>query len=90
MFEENYKTNEIETKNLEELFKSLNGYSELPAKTIGFMYIIRSVDDQGNFTDNRCKIGETKKNVYEYIDQEFYPKNPYNLKVVGALRGYEW
>ena len=90
MFEENYKTNDIETKNLNELYKSLYEYSELPAKTSGFMYIIRSVDEQGKFTDNRCKIGHTEKNVNEYIERRFDPRNPYKLKIVGVIRGDEW
>jgi len=90
MFEDNYHTKNIETKNLEELYESLYKNSELPGKTHGFMYIIRSVDEQGNFTDNRCKIGETHENVYEYIQRAFDPRNPYKLKVIGVIRGGGW
>ena len=90
MFEDNYQTKNIDTKSIEELHNSLDINSELPAKTDGFMYIIRSIDEQGKFTDTRCKIGETTKNVYKYVAQEFNPKNPYKLKVVGILRGGEW
>lgn len=90
MFEDNYQTQNIDTESLEELYNNLYKNSELPAKTGGFMYIIRSIDEQGKFTDTRCKIGETGKNVYEYVAQEFNPKNPYKLKVVGILRGGGW
>jgi hypothetical protein len=90
MYEENYQTKDIETKNLEELYENLKKNSELPGKTHGFMYIVRSVDEQENFTDNRCKIGETSKNVNEYIERRMYPRNPYKLKLVGVIRGGEW
>ena len=90
MYEDNYQTKDIETKNLEELYESFYENSELPAKTDGFMYIIRAVDEQENFTDNRCKIGETRKNVFEYIERRIYPTNPYKLKAVGVIRGGAW
>jgi len=90
LYQERYQTRIIETKSIEELYSNLYENSELPAKTDGFMYIIRSVDEQGQFTDTRCKIGNTKDNVNEYIAKEFDPKNPYNLIVVGILRGRGW
>ena len=90
MYEGNFQTKDIETKNLEELYESFYENSELPGKTHGFMYIVRSVDGQGNFTDNRCKIGETHKDVYSYVERRIYPRNPYKLKIVGVVRGGEW
>lgn len=90
MYEENYQTKDIETKNLKELYESFYDNSELPGKTHGFMYIIRSVDEQGNFTDNRCKIGMTRKDIYRYVERRIYRRNPYQLKIVGAIRGGEW
>ncbi len=90
MYEENYQTKGIETKSLEELYESLYKNSELPGKTHGFMYIIRSVDEQGNFTDTRCKIGETSKNVDEYVKRRLDPRNPYKLTILGEIRGGEW
>lgn len=54
------------------------------------MYIIRPVDEQGEFIGNLCKIGETQKDVNEYISQDIYPKNPFKLEIVSKIKGSDW
>lgn len=90
MYKENYKAKGIQTLSLDDLYESLKENSELPEKSHGFMYIIRSVDEQGNFTDERCKIGKTRFRVQNYIARRVAPRTPYPLKIVGMIRGREW
>lgn len=54
------------------------------------MYIIRPINKNGEFIGDICKIGETSKDVNEYISQEIYPRNLIKLKIVKKIRGSDW
>ncbi len=78
-------------KDLEKLYKTLYEDNELPAKSDGYMYIIRPVDKTiGEIIGNVCKIGSTSFEVKQYVKRRILPRSPFPLIIIAKIKGKMW